>query len=341
MSIDAQRHAKSVIIRDALERIGKRTVVAPEVRPSPVAWRYRNKLTLALRRRGGEWIAGLHPYDAPGRVFALEDCPITDERVLEVWRSVLSAARSLPDAAALRGAVRAGDGETSFVLEGGTDWPGAAEMFAAVPALGSLWWTPEGEARRLLLARGATPTSPAFTQVNPGMAAELRTHVLARIAALAPSTVVDAYAGEGELAEALERAGIGVTTIEIDPEAVARTRARLSSGARVIEGRVEETLQPALPTDVVVLNPPRTGLDERVTSVLNEEMSARDRGLPDPASRVARPALLYVSCNPATLARDLARLPDYRITSLVGFDMFPQTAHVETVCELIPGRDIE
>jgi tRNA/tmRNA/rRNA uracil-C5-methylase (TrmA/RlmC/RlmD family) len=46
--------------------------------------------------------------------------------------------------------------------------------------------------------------------------------------------------------------------------------------------------------------------------------------------------LIYVSCNPATLARDIARLPSYRVESVRAFDMFPQTAHVETVCELHP-----
>jgi tRNA/tmRNA/rRNA uracil-C5-methylase (TrmA/RlmC/RlmD family) len=48
-------------------------------------------------------------------------------------------------------------------------------------------------------------------------------------------------------------------------------------------------------------------------------------------------SVIYVSCNPATLARDLARLPSFQIQSLHSFDMFPQTAHVETVCELRPG----
>jgi len=47
-------------------------------------------------------------------------------------------------------------------------------------------------------------------------------------------------------------------------------------------------------------------------------------------------AIVYVSCDPATLARDLTRLPSYRIASIETFDMFPQTAHVETVCELVP-----
>jgi len=89
-------------------------------------------------------------------------------------------------------------------------------------------------------------------------------------------------------------------------------------------GRVEDVLPAALPADVVILNPPRAGVDSRVTELL-EQQSLRPR------------AVVYVSCNPATLARDISRLPGYRIESLVAFDMFPQTAHVETVCELVPA----
>jgi tRNA/tmRNA/rRNA uracil-C5-methylase (TrmA/RlmC/RlmD family) len=74
----------------------------------------------------------------------------------------------------------------------------------------------------------------------------------------------------------------------------------------------------------VILNPPRAGVDARVTETLEAE-ATRLKGI------------IYISCNPATLARDLARLPGYRIESLKAFDMFPQTAHVETVCELRPA----
>jgi 23S rRNA (uracil1939-C5)-methyltransferase len=91
-----------------------------------------------------------------------------------------------------------------------------------------------------------------------------------------------------------------------------------------MQGRVEDLLASALPADVVVLNPPRAGIDERVAATLG-----------DAAASIR--AVVYVSCNPATLARDLGRLPRFRMASLVAFDMFPQTAHVETVCELVPA----
>ena len=331
LSPAAQLAAKGGIVRDAVTRIGKRQVEAPVVRPSPAAWRYRNKLTLAMRRRGARWIAGLHPYDAPGRIFALNDCPITREDVMDVWRAVLEAGAWLPDERSLRGAVRADADGASFMLEGGNAWPLADRFFAEMPRLTSLWWQPDGSPRRLLHARGIASVSPAFAQVNPAMARELRSYVLDRIATRAPSSVVDAYAGEGDLAFALEQRGVAVTTIELDAEAVGRTRARLSPSARVIEGRVEDILGGVLPTDLVVLNPPRTGLHERIPAMLEKEMSA------EPTSPTPHPLLIYISCNPATLARDLARMPSYRIASLAAFDMFPQTAHVETVCELVPG----
>ena len=61
MTYESQLAAKQMIIRDSLERIGKRIVDVPAIDRSPKEWRYRTKLTLALRRRGTRWIAGLHP----------------------------------------------------------------------------------------------------------------------------------------------------------------------------------------------------------------------------------------------------------------------------------------
>jgi 23S rRNA (uracil1939-C5)-methyltransferase len=71
--------------------------------------------------------------------------------------------------------------------------------------------------------------------------------------------------------------------------------------------------------ELVVTNPPRTGMDARVTAALE---------------RLGPERVVYISCDPATLARDLARLTGYRIALLRAFDLFPQTAHVETVALL-------
>ena len=89
---------------------------------------------------------------------------------------------------------------------------------------------------------------------------------------------------------------------------------------RMVEGRVEEELASLLPADLLLLNPPRAGLDARIPEILDRE-------------RV--PRLVYVSCDPGTLARDLKRLaPGYRVTAVRAFDLFPQTAHIETVVSL-------
>jgi len=322
---DAQLAAKQRIVHDSLSRIGGRATTLPDVRPSPRQWRYRRKLTLAIRPRGAKWVAGLHPYDAPGRIFPLDDCPITDERVLAAWREVMAASAHFPRARELRGAVRLLDAGSAFVLEGGTSWPQAGRFFEAVPSLSALWWAPQSRRAEPIANRRAERTpSASFAQVNPVVADMLREYVVERVLGHAPRSVVDAYAGVGDTAAALAGRGVRVTAIELDADAAAWCGRRLPAGSRAIAGRVEDHLGAALPADVVLLNPPRAGVDARVAAAL---------GAPGAAPR----AVVYVSCNPATLARDLVRMPALRIASVVAFDMFPQTAHVETVCELVPG----
>src|SRR2546423_1999949 len=115
MTYDSQLDAKRTIIRDSLQRIGKRSIDPPEIERSPKEWRYRTKLTLAIRRRGARWIAGLHPYDDPVRVFPLTDCPITDRRVVAAWREVMEADAYFPDAKELRGSIRITSGGPPLV----------------------------------------------------------------------------------------------------------------------------------------------------------------------------------------------------------------------------------
>jgi 23S rRNA (uracil1939-C5)-methyltransferase len=320
----AQLDAKGGIIRDSIVRIGKRELEAPHVEPSERQWRYRRKLTLAMQRQGTRWIAGLHPFDSPRKIFALDDCPITDERVVEIWKTIMSAQTLLPIASTLRGAVRIEEAGATFVLEGGDVWPEAPRFFDAVPSLTALWWIPDKKRRRMMQQRGtANALGASFAQVNAPVAARMHEYVLARVLSHKPQSVVDGYSGSGELALALAGAGVRVSAIELDSDASSHAALRLPPGSKAISAKVEEVLPSLLPADVVVLNPPRTGVDGRVTEQLEQC---------DPAPR----AIVYVSCNPATLARDLARMPRYRIATLRAYDMFPQTAHVETVCELVP-----
>jgi 23S rRNA (uracil1939-C5)-methyltransferase len=324
LAYGAQLLAKSSIVGEALRRIGRRPVGNPDIEPSDGEWRYRRKLTLHLRRPGGDWIAGLHPYDAPDAVFDLRDCPITDERVMAVWTELRRAFDFLPRERALRVAVRLLDAGAAVVVEGGRAWREPERVLATAPSVTELWWKPEGGRTRLLAQRGAEEAGGAsFAQVNAGVAQRLREHVLALARAHHPAKVIDGYAGLGATTLPLAADGREVVAIELDANAAAQLRGRLRPPSTAVAGRVEDHLAAALPADVVLLNPPRGGLDAQVTSALQEAQRA-------PA------AVVYTSCDPATLGRDLARLSRFRLASVRSYDMFPQTAHVETVCELVP-----
>ncbi|MBO7359069.1 MAG: 23S rRNA (uracil(1939)-C(5))-methyltransferase RlmD [Clostridia bacterium] len=161
----------------------------------------------------------------------------------------------------------------------------------------------------------------AFFQVN-----RLQAENVYRLAlsGLAPGEkVCDVYCGAGTISLSAARLGARVTGIEIVPEAVinARENARINGlSAEFISGNAAQMYPPLLKTrafDRVIVDPPRRGLDEKVLSAL----------VSHPA-----PRLSYVSCDPATLARDLKKLTEvYSVDSVTPADMFPGTGHVETV----------
>lgn len=325
---EAQRAAKATIIADAFQRIAKRPLAAPpEVRSGPSPWRYRRVLSLHFRPTSeGGWRAGLHAWHTPGQVFTLGDCQITREPVVAALHAVAAAGTHLPAWSGLRITAREVAGGIALLVEGAERWTDAqAEaLLAGVPALVAIWWHPHRGRRRLMADRRVhADPGASFAQVNAEVAALLRAHLLARVRAANPRTVVDAYAGAGDTAIPLAADGIRVTAIELDADAARFVAERLPAPSTAIAARTEEALPRALPADVVIVNPPRDGLSAKVTTLL------------DQAAGNTR-ALLYVSCNPATLARDVARLPHWRVSHVLAFDMFPQTAHVETVCELLP-----
>ncbi len=370
LAITAQRAAKAQLVADAFRRIAHRPIAAPPVTGDDAVFGYRRTISVTVRGDGARRIGGFHAIGAPDVVVPIERCLIAHDDVQAAWDVVRHQLRLLPrtgrqgpgardpsvrrrrDSAGARDDLRVtirrfGDGEVALVVDGGSVWrDGDVRALAArVPRCGGVWWRPADGAMRLVWSRDAEPREPAgaahvhdphrddaltitasFVQVNAGVASLLHAHVLDAVRREAPRHVVDAYAGTGRLARALAADGVRVTAIEWDARASAWSAARLPDPSRALAGAVEERLGDALPADVVVLNPPRGGVDRAVTGLLHAEGQSAER-----------PRLLvYVSCDPATLARDVARLGGWRVDAVHCFDMFPQTAHVETVCLLRP-----
>jgi 23S rRNA (uracil1939-C5)-methyltransferase len=334
VSASAQLLAKAQIVRDTISRIGKREIPLPDIEPSPRAWDYRQKLTLSLVRNEvtDAWMGGLHRLNEPTQIFELEECRISSPSLVATWHAVRAVSHLLPNGNALRLTLREADDAThvAITVTGGSAWPSATPFVHAISTLAALWWISDSGERVELVSpdNSSGNTAANFVQANASLAPALHQHVLREVRAFRPESVVDAYAGTGALSLDLAQEGVAVTAIEWDASAAAFMRAHLPASSTVLEAPVEGVIdralyQPSVP-QVVVLNPPRVGTHPDVTSALDAQVRSGVR------------AIVYVSCDPATLARDLTRLPNWRILSVRCFDMFPQTAHVETVCVLIP-----
>ncbi|MDT8340428.1 MAG: class I SAM-dependent RNA methyltransferase [Longimicrobiales bacterium] len=332
----AQLAWKGRRIAEALRRLGGIAVEAPAVEPSPSEWRYRNRMSFTLiRLPGGRVVAGLHRAGRPGSLVEVRDeCLLPEAEVLPVWTALRTAwgrgARLLPPGPRLRLTLRRAGAGAALVVEGGDPGGDASALLAAVPGLVAIAHRPRGGAlthlageadvRERWFGEEVPVASEAFLQVNREAGEALHVAVLRAVGAVQGLRVVDAYCGVGAYGRRLARQGATVTGIELDAAAVAAARREAPPGLQVLEGRVEARLAECLPADRMILNPPRSGLDPAVPELMRER----------PAARV-----VYVSCDPATLARDLARLgPAYRVGEVRGFDLFPQTPHVETVVVL-------
>ena len=326
---DAQAAAKRRIVGDALRRIGGLAVEDPELVESPRLLGYRATMTLTVRwRRGGPPIVGFHDGLDPDRVFPLESCAIAREELNALWHAIRSEVGVLPRGDDVRLRLRIeGDGSRHLLVSGGDGaWSrgeplAEAARHAGIPV--TVWWQPRGGAVRRVGGGAGEPAALAFGQVNPEVAQLLHAAVVAaaRAAVTGSARVLDLYAGAGETALPLAGDGHRVVLVESDGRAVRRAEERAAAARvalRCIAGRVEDHLGALLPADVVIVNPPRAGLGQTVTDRLRGAMPA---------------CLIYVSCDPATLARDLRRMDigKDRVRQVRSFDMFPQTSHVETL----------
>lgn len=214
----------------------------------------------------------------------------------------------------------------------GQRWRGAESIDVETAPTGGrvLSTTPPGPAPDAFLttaAAGRTWTVPAggFWQVHPGAADALVAAVTDLAGPQPGERCLDLYAGVGLFSDALARAAgaANVVAVEADAKAAAAAAENLP-GVDVVTARVARWLrrEPA-PADVVVLDPPRRGAGRDVTEAI---AGLRPR------------AVVYVACDPAALARDVATFASHglRLTALRAFDIFPMTAHIECVALLEP-----
>ena len=332
---------KGDTVREALKRISHVDITLPGVVPSPTERNYRSRVTFTLvRLTGGRVVAGFHHLGVPHRIVDVEEgCILPEPAVASVWTGLRRAwgegARRLPAGRKLRLTLRAVDEGVILVVEGGHG-PGRPDiLLREVEGLVAVWAVgPRGGGKLLAglthvhdtrLGETVRTGPTTFIQVNRVAGEALHRWVIKQGAVTPGEKVVDAYCGVGLYGRDLARLGAHVLGIERDSKAAVAASRDSPEGFTVWAGAVEDRMAEALPADLVVLNPPRMGIDAKVTEAL---------------LAAGPPRLIYVSCAPATLARDVGRLSSsYEVVDVRAFDLFPQTAHVEVVVVLVRTVD--
>ena len=367
LSYEAQLRAKEEILRESFRRYaGMDDLPMRPILGMDDPWGYRNKAQLQTGREGERVITGLYAAGSH-RLVDISGCPIQHpvvNRVIGQVRNILAELRiPVYDERTRQGSVRTvvarvsrKTGHVQLTLITATDRLPDAERIVrrireTLPMVTTIahnvhkgksplvfgektvvLWGEErleetlGDVRFSLSPR-------AFFQLNPAQTVKLYNAVKEAAALSGKELVVDAYCGTGTIGLWLAPDAREVRGIELLPEAVedARNNARASGidNARFYTGRAEQLLPEwvacGIRPDVVVVDPPRTGCERPLLEALVK----------------ARPhRLVYVSCNPSTLAKDCRYLFDhgFRLEWVQPVDMFPHTAHVES-CSLLMGKN--
>lgn len=364
IAYEAQLRFKEQQVRECLTRLGAADPF--ELRPilaAPQAFGYRNKMEFTVAPGGGGPHVGLHEADRYDVVLDIERCLLQSDTMNELLDEVRSQIRqrrlSVWDQASeqgllrfvtLREGQRTGDAMVNIVAAAPdveTLGPVAEALRARVPATASVVLNVNakkasvavGTEEHVLLGRDHIAESlgglrfqvsaNSFFQTNTAQAERLFALVTEACELSGDETVVDLYSGTGAISLGLAQRCRHVYGIEVAQAAVAdavrNARANGIGNCTFLAGEVRHVL-PALVRDgvraeVVVADPPRAGFHPKALAALVALGPAR---------------LVYVSCNPATLARDVGDLlrQGYRLEWVQPVDMFPQTPHIEAVARL-------
>jgi 23S rRNA (uracil1939-C5)-methyltransferase len=320
MPYPIQLKSKAEIVRSQLERLGGfedppvETIIASQ---SP--WNTRNHLKFSLTPDGRLG------FNAPGsnRVVPIDECHLPEPNLASLWpRLDLETIPGLN-----RITLRAGiEGERLLILHGDADPD--VNVTTDMPA-SVVWLSPrgvtvlagEGFLTINVLDRAFKVSANSFFQVHTALAGEVVQHVLEALRFQPGDTILDLYAGVGLFSAFLAQKGVQVVAVEESPVACADFENNLAEFDHVelYEAPVEVALT-AIHThpSSVIVDPPRVGLSREAIEQL---------------IKLSAPLLIYVSCDPATLARDGQRLvkAGYQLERCTPIDMFPQTYHIETL----------
>lgn len=322
MQYEAQLVWKRSVVEQLLQEIGGFTnpPLLPTV-PCEYPWHYRNHMRFSVNRSGqaGLTARGSH------RVLPLESCPIAHEYI-----NTALAVLSQQDNPRPQVLIRCGSATRQMLLQ-------PAQQPEVIEQLAGAGLDVHADTMEEVLAGETFRIRPSsFFQTNTAQAEKMAQMVINgllgadQVSSEAfishPLTVVDAYCGVGTFALMLARHVAKVIAIEESASAIkdAQWNLRGVNNVEILKGKVEELL-PALAEqlDGLVIDPPRAGCQQVVLDALVQHPVAR---------------VVYVSCDPSTLARDLHILchlhPTYHLQSVQPLDMFPQTAHIECVAVL-------
>jgi tRNA/tmRNA/rRNA uracil-C5-methylase (TrmA/RlmC/RlmD family) len=328
----AQRRLKAEVVRDQLRRIAgvDRAVTVEPVAGDEDGLGWRTRVRFSVGPRGTAGLLAHRSHD----VVEVGDCPIAHPlvRTAEVTGRDWAPARSVEVAVSPASGGRAVI-VTTAQSAAGTQLAGAADTVLRAGRGGGLTTlTGRGSLRQRAAGRWWRVSAGAFWQVHPGAAGALSAAVLEVLRPRPGEVALDLFCGAGLFAGALA-AAVGpegmVIAVDADRSAVrdARHNLRGTSWARVHAADAAAALARGgwPPPALAVLDPPRTGVPRQVI----------DRLL---VSGTGLRAVAYVSCDPATLARDIAVFAGHgwRLERLRAFDIFPMTHHVECVAALAP-----
>jgi 23S rRNA (uracil1939-C5)-methyltransferase len=348
LAYEQQLRHKQAQVGDSLTRLGGLEGFQLEpIEPAVQQWRYRNKLEYSFGERDGEVILGFHARGRWDQFVDAEDCLLASEEnnrrrnEIRGWARAegLSAYDRRAGTGVLRNLIvregrRIGQLQTRLVTSA-TEIPkppvdlhtiiegASGDTEGVTGAIGAEYLEEELCGLRLRISHRA------FFQTNTEMAERLY-GIAADMAGLTGSErLFDLFSGIGTLGLAMARRAGEVWGIELVPEAVAdaEENARRNQLANVrfrvgdARKRIRPLLEEAGRPDVVVVDPPRAGLSKKVVRRVIECEPVR---------------IVYVSCNPTTLAPNAAQLTEagYRLRRVTPVDMFPQTPHIECVALL-------